>query len=188
MKFWDIVRNVGGDIVENVVPGGKVIMGVINGLLPADKQLPIKATGLQVQDAINQLPADLQAQVMYKEFDVKLEELRQTHDTLRTMLVADGTATHTTRPKIALGSFRVIAFILMVTVSTWTVGVLKGDDVMVKVVMDGWPFLLAIIAPLVTLLHAYFGVLKQEKKATLDASNNMPTSTIAKVMANLAKR
>ena len=190
MKFWDIVRSVGGGIIENVVPGGNVIMGVINGLLPADKQFPVNATGLQVQDAINTLPAELQAEVKYKEFDVTLEQIKQSHDTLRTMLVSDATSSHTTRPKIAIGAFRVVAFTIIIAVSTWAYAVLSDNPALVRVVMDGWGFLLAVLAPLVTLLHAYFGVLKQEKKATLDASNGQPvnTSVVGSLINRVLKR
>ncbi len=177
MKFWDIIREVGGGIIENVVPGGNIIMGAINGLLPKDKQLPLNATGQQAQDAINSLTPALKAQVMNKEFDVKLEQIKQSYDTLRTMLVSDATNPHSTRPKIAYQSFQVVAFCIIAVVSTWCYAVLSRDDAMVKTIVEGWPWLLAVITPLVILLHAYFGVLKKEKIATLDASNNRPASS-----------
>jgi hypothetical protein len=57
------------------------------------------------------------------------------------------------------------------TVSLWAYGSLKADTKMVTTIVNGWPFLLAAIGPLVVLLHAYFGVLKTEQKNKLDAAN-----------------
>ena len=170
MKFWDILRNVGGGIIENVVPGGNIIMGAINGLLPPDKQLPANTTGEQAQNAIMNLPPDQQAAIMNKEFDVQLEEIKQSHDTARTMLTTEAVSPHSTRPKIAYGSFQVVAFTVIVVISTWSYAVLLGKVDMLEAIVSSWGFILAVLAPLVTLLHAYFGVLKQEKKAVLDAA------------------
>jgi hypothetical protein len=60
-------------------------------------------------------------------------------------------------------------------VSVWSYAVISGDSVMIKEVVDGWPFILAAIGPLVTLLWSYFGVLKQEHKNKLDAANGGST-------------
>jgi hypothetical protein len=189
MKFWDIIRSVGGGIIENAVPGGNIIMGAINGLLPPDKQLPLNATGQQAQDAIAGLTPELQAQVKNKEFDVKIEQIKQSYDTLRTMLTSDAVSPHSTRPYIAKGSFQVIAFTVVTVISTWTYGVIQENDSLVQTVMSGWPFILAVIAPLVVLLHAYFGVLKQEQKNKLEAATgNKSMGVIGGIISALTGR
>ena len=55
--------------------------------------------------------------------------------------------------------------------------------------VEGWQFILAMIAPLVTLLWAYFGVLKTEHKNKLDAANGMSNpSGIAGILSTMLKR
>ena len=177
MNFWNIVKTVGTNIVEDVVPGGKSIVKIVNEILPGDEQLPSNATGDQVQSAVMKLPPTEQAKILSKKFDVKIENIKQSNETLRFMLEHDAKNPQSTRPTIALGSFRVIAFCIIAVVSTWSFAVLTNKQDMVKLVMEGWPFILAVLAPLVALLRAYFGLLNQEKKAVLDASNNRPATT-----------
>ena len=172
MNLWDIVKTVGAGIISTVVPGGSVIVGAINAVLPDDKKLPDNATGSDAISAINNLPPEKQAALMEKKFDVDITQIKETHSTVRAMLDADAKNPHSTRPYIAKGSFLVVAFTSITTISIWSYGVIKGDDKLVTAVMNGWQFVLAVIGPLVTLLWAYFGVLKTERKNRLDAAGN----------------
>jgi len=175
MKIFDIIKKVGGGIISTVVPGGGAILGVVNALLPSDKQLPNNATGADVSVAMAGLSSSDRLVLAAKEFDVDITQIKESHSTVRAMLEADVANPHSTRPRIALGSFYVIAFSIVVAVGAWAYGVVTGDDIMVKAVMGGWQFILAMIAPLVTLLWAYFGVLKAEHKNKLDAANGSAT-------------
>ncbi len=189
MDLLSIVKTVGAAAVRAVVPGGGLLIDAVNGLLPDDKKLPGDATGDQVRDAVSNLPPEQRAAVMDKEFDVDITQIKQGNETLRTMIAADATSQHTTRPKIALGSFRVVAFTILVVIGTWAYGVLSGNDKLVTAVMDGWPFILAAIGPLVTLLWAYFGVLKQEHRQRLNAVNGASTPAgIAGILSSIVKR
>lgn len=189
MKLWDIVKNIGSAVIANAVPGGGLLLGAINGFLPDDKKLPDNATGSDVQSAINQLPPEQQALIMEKEFDVDMTKIRESNQTVRAMLESDAKNPQSTRPYIAKGSFHVIAFSILVIISAWAYGVITGDDIIIKAVVDGWPFVLAAIGPLVVLLHAYFGVLKQEHKNKLDAANGSSTPAgLAGILSNLIKR
>lgn len=189
MKIWDILKNVGTSIIRNVVPGGGMIVDVVNDLLPDDKKLPQDATGSQITDAINSLPPDQRARVMEKELDVDIEYIQQTYTTNRAMLEAESKSQHTTRPYIAKGSFHVTSFTILAAVGMWSYGVASGNDDMVKTVMDGWPFILSVIGPLVSLLWAYFGILKKESKDRLDAAtgNNAPRG-VAGLISSLIKK
>lgn len=188
MKIWDFVKNVGAGIVGEI-PGGSLILGAVNALLPDDKQLPETATGQQIGDAVSSLPPEAQAELLSKEFEVDITHIKESYSTVRTMLESDAANPQSTRPHIALGSFYVVAFAVVIIVSVWAYGVAAGKDEMIRSVVDGWPFILAVLAPLVTLLHAYFGVLKREHKNRLDAAQGVSTpSGIAGILSELVKR
>lgn len=190
MKLWDIVKSVGSEIISKVVPGGGVLIDFINDKLPDDKKLPKDATGDQVDQAIKNLPPEQQAALMEKEFDVEMTQIKESNSTVRAMLDADAKNPHSTRPYIAKGSFLVIAFTVIVVISIWSYAVIKGNTDMIKAVMDGWTFILAVIGPLVTLLWAYFGVLKVEHKNKLDAAggSSKPSGVAGLLSSIISKR
>ena len=184
MKLLDILGKVGGAVVKTMVPGGGLIIDVVNEFLPDDKKLPADATGLAMQAAVDKLPPDQRAQLMGREFDVQIEE----HHTLQAMLQAEQGSTHTTRPRIALGSFQLVAFVTVVVVSLWAYAVAIENEKLVAAVVDGWPFVAAVIAPFVTLLWAYFGVLKNEQRNRLNAANGSTAGTLSGIISSIIKR
>jgi len=189
MKLWDIIRTVGTGIISTTVPGGALLVGAVNELLPEDKKLPTDATGDQVKHALNGLPPTDRARILEKEYDVDIAAIQESHSTVRTMLESDAKNPHTTRPYIAKHSFHVVAFTVVITILLWAYGILKADTTMVKTIVNGWPFLLAAIAPLVVLLQAYFGVLKKEHQDRLAAAGGQTRPTgIAGLITALVKK
>jgi hypothetical protein len=190
MKVWDILKSVGSAALQVALPGtGSLIVGAVNELLPDGKKLPAGATGDEINNAIANLPPEQQAAVMEKEFDVEAIQIKESNHTVRDMLASDVSNPHSTRPFIAKGSFYVVSFVVVVAVIVWAYGVLRSDVAIVAAVMGGWQFILAIIGPLVTLLWAYFGVLKQEHKNKLDAAGGLSTPAgIAGILSNIIKR
>lgn len=184
MKLLDILGKVGGAVVKTMVPGGGLIIDVVNEFLPDDKKLPADATGPDMQAAVDSLPPDQRAQLLGREFDVQIEE----HHTLQAMLQAEQGSTHTTRPRIALGSFQLVAFVTVVVVSLWAYAVAIENEKLVAAVVDGWPFVAAVIAPFVTLLWAYFGVLKNEQRNRLNAANGSTAGPLGGIISKLIKR
>jgi len=188
MKIWDIVRKVGGGIIANAVPGGSLILSAVNEFLPDDKKLTSSATGDDMQSAISGMPAAQQVEIMSKEFDVEITQIKESYSTLRTMLEHDASNPQSTRPYIAKHSFHVIAFCIVVAMSAFGWAVVTKDKEMVKVIMDGWPFMIGITGILATLLRSYFGVLSGEKKAVLDAANGKTASVgLASSLAGMFK-
>ena len=173
MKLWDIIKTVGTGLISVAIPGAGLLIGAVNEFLPDDKKLPVNATGTELSNAVESLPAEQRASLMEKEFDVDITQIQESNSTLRVMLESDTKNPHTTRPYIAKGSFHVIGFTIVVTVSIWAYGVVQADAILVKAVMDGWPFILAVIGPLVALLLAYFGVLKNEHRDRLHAASGV---------------
>ena len=176
--------------MQTALPGvGSRIVGAINELLPKGVTLPPGASGEDITRVIADLPPEQQADLMDREFEVDIVQIKESNDTVRTMLESDAKNQHSTRPRIALGAFRAVAFVIVLTVSTWVYGVIKGDDELVGHLVNGWPFILTAIGPLVTLLWAYFGVLKQEHKNRLDAANGATGSSgVVGMLANLITR
>ena len=170
MDLWSIVKTVGTGLISTMVPGGAAVIGAINAFLPDDAKLPENATGQQAQDALATLsPAD-RATVMNKQFDVQITQIKESHETTRAMLTADATMPQTTRPFIAKWSFMVIAFSVTATTVMWMYAVAIRDAILVKAIMDGWPFIVGVNGTLATLLLRYFGVLQNEQKNKLDAA------------------
>ena len=191
MKIWDIVKTVGSEAIQAALPGvGSIIVSSVNALLSDDDKLPAGATGDDINKAIARLPADQQAAVMEKEFDVAITRIKEGNATVRSMLESDARNPHSTRPYIARGAFIVVAFAVLTSVLIWAYGVTTGNVAMAKAVVEGWPFILAAIGPLVTLLWAYFGVLKSEHRDRLSAANGEASTAggIAGILSNIIKR
>lgn len=177
-NLWDIATKVGGSIFRSVVPGGGVILDVVNEFLPEDKKLDGgTATGAQIQDAIASLPPEQQAHLRAKEFDVQLAEIRESNETLRTMLDKDASDPHSTRPFIAKGCFWVLAITSVMIVGAFVFGVLSEKDTLVTSVTNGWPFVAMVIAPFVYVLKAYFGILAKEAKQRFEAASGAPMAS-----------
>ncbi|MCP4282554.1 MAG: hypothetical protein GY776_21475, partial [Alteromonas sp.] len=105
MKLLDILGKVGGAVVRAVVPGGGLIVDVINEFLPDDKKLDSGATGSDVSNAVQSLPAEQRAKLLGREFDVDITQIQESNATLQAMLHADTKTPQTTRPYIAKGAF-----------------------------------------------------------------------------------
>jgi len=184
MKLLDILGKVGGAVVKTMVPGGGLIVDVVNEFLPDGKKLPADATGSDMQAAVDSLPPDQRARLLGREFDVQIEQ----HHSLQAMLNAEQNSTHTTRPRIALGAFHLVAFVSIVAISLWAYAVAVKDDELVAAVTDGWPFVAAVVGPFVTLLWAYFGVLKQEQRNRLNAANGSTSGAMSSIISQIIKR
>lgn len=171
MNIIDIAKTVGASAFSVAVPGGAAILSAVNQMLPDDAKLPVSSTGNDIRSAVSSLPVEQQADILTKEFDVDLTQIRESNETLREMLRSDAANPHTTRPYIAKGSFQLIAALSLVVITLWAYGVAIENEALVKTVMDGWPFVAAILAPFVMLLRSYFGVLRQEHQNRLRAAS-----------------
>lgn len=164
MDVWQAARRIGASIIREI-PGGDLLVDTVNQFLPRDKKLGAKSTGDDLASAVDQLSPEHRVELMQQQFELDITA----HQTVQTMLVSDATSKHTTRPRIAWGAFVILAFVSILVVSMWAAGVATSNDVMVNTISDGWPFVLTIVGPFVTLLYAYFGVLRSERKDVLNA-------------------
>ncbi len=189
MDLWNIVKTVGTGLISTMVPGGPLIVAGINAALPDDKKLPENATGVQAMEAIESLPLEERAAVINKQYDVEITQIKESHDTVKTMLTMDAVNPHSTRPKIAYQAFQLLATIMLIVISLWAYAVGTGNNVMVKTIQDGWPWMATFILPVVGWINAYFGKLVTEQKNKLDAVNGATTPAgIAGIVSTFLKR
>jgi hypothetical protein len=175
MKLLDIVKTIGTGIIREAVPSGGLIIDIVNSFLPDDKKLPGNASGAQVEEAVASLPPEQRARIQEKEIDVDLTLIKERHSTVRAMLEADYKNPQTTRPYIAKGAFLVIAACTLAVVATWCGGVWLNRPEIVNAAAESGDMLFYLLGPLVTLLWAYFGILKQEHSKRLDTASGSPS-------------
>ena len=189
MNLGDILKTVGTGLIASIAgPAAPLIIAGINGFLPGDKQLPENATGEQAKSAIDELSPELRASVLEKQYDVKIEHIKQSYGALNTMLSANEESKHTTRPKIAYQAFQVVGFSTITVVFAWAYAVVTKDTEMISMIKDSWMFVFAVIAPLVTVLHAYFGVLTNESKDRLNAAQGHKVDPVSGLIGKLFKK
>ena len=169
MKLGDILKKVGSTIIRNVVPGGGLIVDVVNSFLPKEKKLPEDATGEQIHQAVKTLPPDQQAQIYMKEIDVELAEISAWTQVQSSLAEADK-AGASTRPRIALMMAYIVGFVVLSFSSMWIVAIFRDQVEMIKRLADSWPLMLTIIATPTALLRAYFGMRSKEKKERYSAA------------------
>lgn len=189
MKLFDIIKTIGGGVLANAVPGGSLLLGAINSFLPGDKQLPSNATGHQIGAVVETLSGSEKASIMEKEFDVQITEIKEGNETLREMLKSDADNPQSTRPYIAKHAFHVVGAVCIGVIVLWGYGVFKENAIIVKSVTDSWTMVIALIAPLVTVLLAYFGHLVKENKNKMDAANGSTASSgIVGLLTSIIKK
>lgn len=177
MKLWDIAKAAGATALNIAFPGvGSAVVGLVNSILPDDKKLPETATGNEVDSALQSASPEDRARIIDHEFEVKLASIKETNETLRVMLEADKMSAHTTRPKIAYQAFQITAASTLIIVSLWAYAVAIENDKMVKTIQDGYPFIAVLLGSFITLLYAYFGVLRDEHKNRLNTISGNPSS------------
>jgi len=188
MDIWDIVKKVGAGVISDLVPGGRQVVGIVNELLDEGKKLPLTATGSQVEEAIRGMTPTQKALLMEKQFDVEVIDLKESNSTLRAMLASDAANPHTTRPRVVLGMFRVVAFSVTTTTSLWAYAVATDNDVMVAAVTNGWPFMLSIIGPFLVVINAYFGILRAEHQTRIYAASGTAPQSLVGLLSSFIKK
>ena len=158
-----ILSMVGGAAINAVIPGaGPLVVGAINSFLPDDKKLPDNATGAQAQSAVSSLPAEKQAELLSKEYDVELAEIKGWTDRFASMAQVDATG-NTTRPAIALMMSKVICFQVVSFSAACVVAIINKDYAMLEAVGTAWALVSVMIGIPAGIVNSYFGKRTKEK-------------------------
>jgi len=171
MFLPSLIDKIAGDKVGKVA--GKVLDTVASVTGQSIKSESDLATVQQIVVANPEVGAKLQESLI----NLQVATVQEQGDTLRTMLESDAKNAHTTRPKIAYQAFQIVGAVSMIIASLWAYAVAASDAEMVKSMMDGWPFIAALLGPFFYLLKAYFGILQTEQGNRLAAANGHPPAT-----------
>ena len=173
MNLGRILSKVGGAIIKDVIPGGGIaslVIDTVNAFLPDDKKLPENATSEQALSAIERLPADQQAAVLSKQFEVEIAEINGWSQVVESLAKADATGS-STRPEIAKMMAYVVCFAVIVAISAWAIAVLTSKDSLLQNINGSWALVVTIIGTPTALLRAYFGLRTDEKKSRYSAAS-----------------
>jgi len=179
MDLGKILKKVGGAILKDIIPGGGVaslILDSVNAFMPDNEKLPDEATGHQTLAAIGNLPAEQQAIVLSKQFDVEIAEITGWSSVVDSLAKADATGA-STRPTIAMMMAQVVAFAVIVAISGWAVAVLTNKADLLKSLADSWTLIVTIIGTPTALLRAYFGMRTDEKKSRYSVASGGPVQS-----------
>lgn len=152
MKLKDILAGA-ATVAGTLNPALGAAIGLVNGLLPEDKQLPITSTGAEVQRVVDQLPAEQRASLLEREIDLEIAREEGWSTRYQAMCSADG---QESRAKIVMMMAQVLVFeILAFTVLFfWRPEVINSQEVwLIFGVLTGTP---------ATVLLNYFGNLRRE--------------------------
>lgn len=162
MELSEILKRAGSAVISSVVPGGGLIVDLINEFLPSDKKLPGTATGTDAQKAIDGLTPELRLKLLTRQLDVQIAETNAWASVQDSLAKADATG-NSTRPKIALMMAWLV--VLQVTVVAISIGyaALSGQDSTITVLSASWQMFTASMGIPTAVLLQYFGKRTKEK-------------------------
>ncbi len=162
MDLGSILKKAGSAVISSVVPGGGLIVELINEFLPDDKKLPGTATGTDAQNAIDGLTPELRLQLLTRKLDVEIAESNDWAKVQSSLAQADATG-NTTRPKIALMMAWLV--VLQVTVVALSIGysAVTQQDETIRVLSESWQMFTASMGIPTAVLLQYFGKRTKEK-------------------------
>jgi len=183
MNLLNILGKVGSSILADVIPGGNAILKMVNGFLPSEGKLSEKSTGADIQDAISQLPANFQVEVLSKEFDVEITSIQEHTKVIAALGEVDKTG-NSTRPFIALMMAWVVSFAIVGLIIMLGIAINEKDSESVIAIGNNWPLVTALLGIPSGLLNSYFGKRTKEKQQKYQAiSNAEPKSVLTDLMS-----
>ena len=175
------------DVAGAFVPGVAAAAKVVNAFMDEGKQLdPAKATGKDVVQAYDSLPADSK-QAIDAQLETELAQINASVDRLKEMVSAE-LATGNTRPEIAkMMAWAVFLAVLVVTVA-WSAAIFSSNAESLAQIKDSWPLMVAILGTPTALLRSYFGLRTKEKHARYAAASGQSISDAVGGIVRLFKK
>lgn len=190
MNIGKILGNVGKSIIKNVIPGAGLVIDTVNAFLPEDKKIDENTTGQEAVKRINELPPNVQMELMKKELDVEIVKEEEWTKVIEALNQADASGA-STRPLIAKKMANTTVYAVIISITTWgasmvMVIIAKWEEPLevVSVLKDSWPFIASVLGIPSALLRAYFGMREREKKERyrmVSGTNNPVEGLIGKV-------
>lgn len=185
MNFGKLFDTLKGPLLmaaSSVIPGGPLILGAINAMLPDDQKLPITATGEQMRGAVSRLTPDQRGSLMEKEIDLEIAIEEGMTSRYVAMSQSDGQKSRATIVMRAMNTLILISVIFIgatawVYVERGAADAFSGEMAAVFIAVSG---------TFAYVVRAYFGDLKAEAKSrhqTVD-SKTQPLSALSAIIAS----
>ena len=188
MKISEILK-VGAMIGAPFFPALAAVLPVVNALLPDGKKLPDTATGAEINAAINGLPPEQQEMILNAEIDLEKTKVLE-HTKVIDRLAAVDLVGASTRPASSMGFTYVVCYVVILVVTMWAVSIYEASaSERLQSINNGWPMILALIAPLLTVIRSYFGMRTDEKNTRQHTANGLtaPMKGLAKFISAVRK-
>jgi len=181
MNIKDVLLTIGTGIISST-PLGAIALPVINALLPADKKLPIDATGTMATEAIKQLPPGEASKIELAEIQLEVEQERGRTSRYESMCSSDGQETRAMLVNKAMNALIGLSGIFVLAIAY--VYINEGAEV-------AFSYELAAVYGVVTatfayVVRAYFGDLRTETTSRHHTIDHKPRP--AGMLAGLFKR
>lgn len=174
-KLFDAIKGPLLTAVSTVIPGGPLILGAVNAMLPDDEKLSDSATGADIRNAVNQLAPEQRASLMEKQLDVEIAEIESWQGIQASLAQADA-AGSSTRPYIAVLMAWCVILVISIFICIWGYAVVKNHVLTLEALNDAWPMMTVLIATPTALLRSYFGMRTKEKTARYSAASGQPAT------------
>lgn len=185
-KLFDAIKGPLLTAASSVIPGGPLILGAVNAMLPDNEKLPETATGSDIRNAVNQLKPEQRASLMEKELEVEIAEINAWEGIQASLSKADATGA-STRPFIALMMAWCVVIVAMIFSSVLAYSIAVDNFDTVETLNDSWPLMLAVLGTPTALLRAYFGMRTKEKTARYSAASGQPFGAVANLVSAFRK-
>ena len=130
--------------------------------MPDKDKLPETATGAEVLQKFESLPAEVQAQINLKYLDLEIAESKNFSANFQAAVEADKSG-NTTRPEIARLFAYQIFVITTAVVITYCYGISSKNPTLIDALTNSWPFILSTLGTQAAVIRAYFGMRSKEK-------------------------
>ncbi len=187
MNLGSVLRKAGSAVISSVVPGGGLIVDIINEFLPSDKKLPATATGADAQAAIDGLTPELRLQLMTRELAVEIAETNAWSSVQNSLAMADATG-NTTRPVIA----NRMSWLVVLQVCSLMFAVLYGaitkDNTVLDTLSNSWEMITASMGIPTAVLLQYFGKRTKEKIERYNLAMNNSKATLGDAIKTMFQK
>ncbi len=178
MDLASVLKKAGSAVISSVVPGGGLIVDLINEFLPDNKKLPSTATGTDAQSAIDGLTPELRLKLMTRELDVQIANTNAWANVQQFLAMADSSG-NSTRPTIANRmSWLVVLQVCSLTFAVLYAAVTK-DTTVLDTLSNSWEMITASMGIPTAVLLQYFGKRTKEKLERYNLAMGNATSPFA---------
>jgi hypothetical protein len=161
MKIKDILR-AAASVSAIGYPPLAAALPLINSLLPQNEHIAEHDTGDYIAARIAGLSPEQQARINDSEIDLEKTKVIE-HTKIQQALAEVDITGRSTRPETVTKLTNTVCFTVIAVVTVWCISIINSDKDMAGSIIDGWPMIIALIAPMLAVIRSYFGMRTDEK-------------------------